>query len=428
MKTLSGSQWLLAVLLVNMLTAVCPSAAAQTGMPSLKVGTANATPAPPLLLKPEDGASVANMPAFYWTAVDGASSYSLQVAEDSGFSKLKMDQEEYPGTSVPLTSPLQDGIRYYWRVRSESPSGPSAWSSIRTLTKKPDFLNAITMISPLDYVVLDSQSVTFSWHSSSLAESYTLNLRDLTNSCGAAGDCRLIPTGKDTTIRVGSLRNGVNYGWQIIGNRSDSVPVSGEWRGFHIDFPIDTSGELPNALGLISPSEDVTLESVWVPFSWHPSNLVDYYLLDLCENGEACRDINTGKDTVITVGPLRKRGFSWRVLGIRSNLLWRTTESRNFLISSQADTTTRIIGTIAATPAAHLESGALEYRLTQAEHVRVRIFDTRGKLLSVLVDHRQDAGTYSLNLPADALGRGIQIIDFRAGAQTLRALRSSANR
>lgn len=423
MKILSGSQWLVAVLLGNMLTANCPFAVAQTGLLPFGNSSAGAIPAPPMLLAPEDGASVANMPTFSWSEVAGASSYSLQVAEDSGFSKLKMDQKEWPGTSVPLTSPLQDSIRYYWRVRSESSSGPSAWSSIRTLTKKPDFSNAITMISPLNNVVLDSQSVTFSWHPSSLAESYTFKLWDISDYCGTGGDCREIPTGKDTVIRVDSLRNGISYGWKVIGNRSDSVAVSGESRGFLVDFPIDTSGELPNALGLISPSEDVTLESVWVTFSWHPSNLVDSYSIDLCEDGDGCRGIFTGKDTVITVGPLQKWGYRWQVTGIRSNLPWKTTGYRHFQISSQADTTTMVIGKPAAAPAVHMESGILKYRLSQAERVRVRIFDVQGRLLSVLVDHLQNAGSYSLKLPAAALGNGIQFVDFRAGAQTLRALR-----
>lgn len=328
MKTLSGSQWLLTVLLGNMLTASCPSAVAQTGLPALKVGTANAIPAPPQLLKPEDGASVANMPAFYWTVVDGASSYSMQVAEDSEFSKLKMDQEEYSGTSVPITSPLQDGIRYYWRVRSESPSGPSAWSLIRTLTKKQELPNALAMISPPDKMNQDSLWVTFSWHPSSVAESYALNLLDLTVPCESGGYCRDTATGKDTVIRVGPLRYGETYLWWVFGE----VPNSG----------------------------------------------------------------------------------------------WRTGDERTFTIGTPNVSISRGIEPFAK-ESARLESGALKYRLTQPERVRVRIFDVQGRLLSVLLDHRQNAGAYSLNLPADASGIGIQIVDFRAGAQTLRVLRSSAS-
>ena len=321
MKTPQVSKSLLAILLTYFLTSECHSGVPFLGAPRSGSGS-KVVPSPPQLLLPEDNASIVGRPVFSWSAVEGASGYSIQVAEDIGFLKLTMDQNGWTSTSVPLPGSWKEDFVYRWRVRCESPDGPGDWSSIRTYSTKQELPNAMAMIAPLNEDSMESQWVTFSWHSSNLAESYLLDLFELTVPCDSGGDCRDIRTGKDTVITVGPLRKGVKYGWWVFGER----PGTG----------------------------------------------------------------------------------------------WRTGEERSFTIRGLRDPiAVRSIGT-ATLDAARIENGVLKYRLTKVEKVCIRMFNLHGRLLAMLVNQLQNAGHYSIQLPADARVSGIHVVDFRAGTRTLR--------
>jgi uncharacterized protein len=56
----------------------------------------------------------------------------------------------------------------------------------------------------------------------------------------------------------------------------------------------------------------------------------------------------------------------------------------------------------------------IRYGVARKGHVVIRMFDSRGRLLSKLVDGIQDAGSYTVALPRAAQG-SLRFVDFRAG-------------
>jgi hypothetical protein len=105
-------------------------------------------PATPSTLAPAAGATgVTTNPQLAWNAVQGATGYSLQVALESSFTTLIVDQTGITNTTYGVDG-LKNGTTYYWRVSAKAGGGISAWSptaSLATFDLPPSFgQNAVT--------------------------------------------------------------------------------------------------------------------------------------------------------------------------------------------------------------------------------------------------------------------------------------------
>ena len=83
------------------------------------------------MISPATGSTVSNLtPRLAWNASTGATSYGLQVATESTFTSLVVNQTGIANTyyDLPLGE-LNSNTRYYWRVNASNAAGTSAWSS-----------------------------------------------------------------------------------------------------------------------------------------------------------------------------------------------------------------------------------------------------------------------------------------------------------
>jgi hypothetical protein len=108
-----------------------------------------------VLESPPDGyASASILPDFLWqecawggvSAVDG---YQIQVATDSGFSLVIIDDTVEIARYVPCDHPLTSGSNYYWRVRCLSGATAGGWSETSEFTVA-DFAGYIAEIYASD--------------------------------------------------------------------------------------------------------------------------------------------------------------------------------------------------------------------------------------------------------------------------------------
>lgn len=72
-------------------------------------------------------------PAFSWSALTGASSYTLELATNASFSPLATSVTGLTGTSHTLSSSLVSNTQYYWRVKANTVCGTST-SAARQFT------------------------------------------------------------------------------------------------------------------------------------------------------------------------------------------------------------------------------------------------------------------------------------------------------
>lgn len=87
----------------------------------------------PVLLAPAHQGVVTATPTFAWNSVTGATSYTLQISEDSGFGTLELEQSCFGvnAWTVPSYRALRPGGIFWWRVRAECSSDKGAWSDAR---------------------------------------------------------------------------------------------------------------------------------------------------------------------------------------------------------------------------------------------------------------------------------------------------------
>ncbi len=82
----------------------------------------------PLLQEPVMGqGDVALSPIFTWQSIQDAEYYQIQLAADETFSQI-LQEKEAPAMTQVLLASLEEGQRYYWRVRAKTMTGYMPWS------------------------------------------------------------------------------------------------------------------------------------------------------------------------------------------------------------------------------------------------------------------------------------------------------------
>ncbi len=91
------------------------------------VGTGGSAPAS-LTLPANDAIGQTTLPAFNWTAVSGATSYTLEISTTSDFAAIVQTVSGITVLPAVLTTPLAENTVYYFRVKSTNTCGTGAAS------------------------------------------------------------------------------------------------------------------------------------------------------------------------------------------------------------------------------------------------------------------------------------------------------------
>lgn len=84
---------------------------------------------------PEDQSeNVSDTPLISWSESERASSYNLQLSDNSEFITTILDVQEIDSTRFQVTDELKHNTTYFWRVRAANESGHSDWSEILQFT------------------------------------------------------------------------------------------------------------------------------------------------------------------------------------------------------------------------------------------------------------------------------------------------------
>jgi hypothetical protein len=170
---------------------------------------------------PEDGitTTVFNtpplaIPEFKWAAVAGATKYRLQVDNDIAFTSPLVNITTVNTTYTPVVTTFTDGD-WYWRVRVESPSPVSEYSSIWSFTRQwADPANAPILNTPADSATLSFYDESgFSWEPVVGAAKYKLQVY---SSPGGWATIKYTATTVATTHQPETkLDNGIYY-WRVV--------------------------------------------------------------------------------------------------------------------------------------------------------------------------------------------------------------------
>jgi hypothetical protein len=168
-------------------------------------------PSPPTLVSPPNNSTGLPLTdTLVWNASPGAASYRVQLATDSLFASLVVNDSTVTTTSR-IVSGLINNTKYYWRVNAKNAAGTSNYSAIwnfMTIVAAPA---TPTLIAPANHSVVYSPNVLLDWSSVVTATSYRVQL---------STDSTFATVNFDTTTAVDSARtpalsNSVKYYWHV---------------------------------------------------------------------------------------------------------------------------------------------------------------------------------------------------------------------
>jgi predicted phage tail protein len=135
-------------------------------------------PAVPTLLSPSNtGKDISISPSLQWTAVTGATTYTVQISKEDNFENLILNNSAVTSNSLQVNG-LQDGLTYYWRVRATNESGNSAFSTVWSFQTKislnPPPIPVLT--SPSDNSIGLSTTLKLTWSATTDTDNYGIEI------------------------------------------------------------------------------------------------------------------------------------------------------------------------------------------------------------------------------------------------------------
>ncbi len=202
---------------------------AEAAQPATPTGAKPASPAPtkpgiPAPSRPAKGAKgVSTVPLLDWAAVNGASTYRVQVAKDPGFESVVFEDTDIYGSQVSVLPELAGSTQYWWRVAANLPSGQSGWSTIRDFTTVA-VLPGIPLLSYPLYGTTDAAAATvLSWQPVRGAAYYRVQV-------AADADFSRIVFDRETSAVTATvapeLGRGTKYWWRV---RASNASGNGSW-------------------------------------------------------------------------------------------------------------------------------------------------------------------------------------------------------
>jgi hypothetical protein len=229
-------------------------------------------PGIPQLLAPTNNFQNAKTPLLLdWTAIQGATSYSMQVSTDPNFDTVDITSDGQAATEFQLTN-LQPQTTYYWRIRARNTAGFGDWSEVRSFTTVVQVPDQVLLVSPLTQSINTPIPVLLRWNPSTRSEGYRVQLSNIPDlDVAVLADINVT----NTFFSVTTLNKGQTYYWRVAAYNSGGQGAWSQVRSF------TTVPEPPLAPTLISPDNNLDYIPQPVVMQWQSTSFVERYQIQL---------------------------------------------------------------------------------------------------------------------------------------------------
>ena len=389
-------------------------------------------PDAPELATPEDEAGQVEKPAeLHWEEADGAETYTLQLAEDSGFDQLVTEVEDLEQTNYSVED-LEYGETYYWRVASVNEAGSSDWSEVWNFTTEdapleiPDVPELGNPENEADQVEMP---VELHWEEIDGAETYTMQVAEDSEFDHLITEVEGLD---QNSYNIEELEGGQSYNWRVASvNEAGTSDWSEVWS-------FSTEADLPEPISLSSPEDgsDIEVESLndTLKFTWRSGGQgITYYELEVAtdeEFNQIVYDAEQVDDTTYVVtdldmGDLASEpveiSFWWRVRGVSDTGAGSFSDPWNVEVTytSTGDEPEEVAESF------HLDQNypnpfnpttTIGFELPERSEVTLEIYDSLGRYITTLVNGQLEAGSHQhqWNAETDGVSSGTYIYRLEA--------------
>ena len=216
-------------------------------------------PSTPTLSSPANGAvNQSTSLNLSWGAVNGATSYRLQVSTASTFTTTVFDDSTLTSATKSI-GPLSVASTYYWRVNAKDVIGTSAWSAVWNFATVPLPPGAPSLTSPANGATNQPLSLNLSWGAVSGAGTYRVEVSTASDFNSTVVDDSTLTA---TTRSVSGLTNSVTYYWRV------NAKNAGGTSGWSSTWSYTTIVSVPGVPSLTSPTNGATNVALSPTLSW----------------------------------------------------------------------------------------------------------------------------------------------------------------
>jgi len=238
-------------------------------------------PVPPSKVElslPENGATGESVdPVLSWDQAAQGTGYRVQVATDSEFSALVLDQADVSETELEATG-LDYETTYYWRVRASNEAGAGEWSDVWSFTTEDEPVEVpgvVVLVSPEDGAMDVSVNPVLNWEITVHGTRYTVQV----GADSEFGTVILDEGGlTQTEFEASGLAYETTYYWRV---RASNEAGDGEWSDIWSFTTQDEPVEVPGVVVLVSPEDGASGEPLQPELMWQSDADAETYDLQL---------------------------------------------------------------------------------------------------------------------------------------------------
>jgi|GEM_PF-4365132 len=229
-----------------------------------------AEPAAPAASGPENNAvNLSISQQLKWLSAERAENYQVQLSKDESFNTLVVIDSTTSDTLISVI--LENGIKYFWRIRGINIGGVSQWSEVRnftTIVAVPD--NAV-LIYPAPRSINVLPLCVLQWRKSNRAETYSLQL----SGNSEFTDLLLNESSlTDTSFSAAPLVYDHDYFWRV---KARNVGGETEWTTSEFRTIIAA----PDSPLLSEPQNDAVNLPVNITLIWNKQKNAESYNLQI---------------------------------------------------------------------------------------------------------------------------------------------------
>jgi hypothetical protein len=265
-------------------------------------------PSVPTLVSPADGSTGLTLqPTLAWSTAANATSYRVQLSQDSGFTSVVQDDSLLNSATKTVDS-LSTISTYYWRVRAKNANGVSAWTGYWSFTTAAALLPP-SLVSPVNGSSGQPTAPTLTWSTVSGAATYDVQVSVSSSFATIFLD--------DSTLAVASrtitnLAAGITYYWRVrVKNAAGVSPWTSVW-SFTTALPA-----APSVPTLSSPANGSTSQPPTPTLAWSTvSGAATYHIQVSTSNTFAAifsQDSTLTSDSIRLGGLAPLTTYYWRV-------------------------------------------------------------------------------------------------------------------
>jgi hypothetical protein len=276
---------------------------------TLAAAMSNGPRSAPTLLSPADGSLLNySTPQFSWSSVADASSYRIQIDNNSTFGSPERVQDQ-AGTTYTPSPALPDGT-YYWRVRGQNNEGSGPWSQVRRLTVDTLPPPVPAPVAPLNDAAITNNPPTISWGAAAGSSRYELRL-SMSNPPGT-----LAFSGNATSYRPSAALIVGAYYWQV--RAIDAANNASNWSAVSRFNLVSSSAAAPDRN--YYTTNQVNLR--WSRLPWAMAYQIEVDVSPTFNSTQKYTSTTPSSRTDLTTPALANGTYFWRVRAQRGDGSW----------------------------------------------------------------------------------------------------------